>query len=176
MIYKLYLSKAIIKKYSMLKYWNFSLSGNKTSRPTEGPGQCSKARKREKCFKGISRKLRTSLVTQWLRIHLPVQGTPVRALVQEDPACHGATKPVGHNYWACALEPMSHNYWPRAPQLLKLARLEPVLCNKRNYRNEKPTHHNKEWPPLVATRESPRTAMQPKTNKEINLFFKKKIK
>ena len=40
----------------------------------------------------------TSLVVQWLRIHLPVQGTWVRALVREDPTCHGATKPVRHNY------------------------------------------------------------------------------
>ena len=53
---------------------------------------------------------RTSLVAQWLRICLPMQGTRVRALVQEDPTCCGATKPVHHNYWACALEPVSHNY------------------------------------------------------------------
>ena len=42
-----------------------------------------------------------SLVAQWLRIRLPVQETQVRALVWEDPTCHGATKPVRHNYWAC---------------------------------------------------------------------------
>ena len=52
-----------------------------------------------------------SLVAQWLIICLPMQGTWVRALVQEDPTCRGATKPVHHNYWACALEPVSHNYW-----------------------------------------------------------------
>ena len=40
----------------------------------------------------------TSLVEQWLRIHLPMQGTQVQALVQEDPTCRGATKPVHHNY------------------------------------------------------------------------------
>ena len=40
----------------------------------------------------------TSLLAQWLRIHLPMQGTRVRALVQEDPTCRGATKPVLHNY------------------------------------------------------------------------------
>ena len=40
----------------------------------------------------------TSLVAQWLRICLPVQGTQVQALVQEDPTCCGATKPVCHNY------------------------------------------------------------------------------
>ena len=40
----------------------------------------------------------TSLVAEWLRIHLPMQGTRVRALVREDPTCRGATKPVCHNY------------------------------------------------------------------------------
>ena len=39
-----------------------------------------------------------SLVAQWLRTHLPMQGTRVRAPVREDPTCHGATKPGRHNY------------------------------------------------------------------------------
>ena len=39
-----------------------------------------------------------SLVAQWLRIRLPMQGTRVRALVREDPTCCGATKPVHRNY------------------------------------------------------------------------------
>ena len=86
----------------------------------------------------------TSLVTQWLRIHLPMQGTWVRALVPEDPTLQGAAKPVHHNYWACALEPVSHNYWAHALQLLKAAHLEPVLHNKRSHCNEKPTHRNEE--------------------------------
>ena len=46
--------------------------------------------------------LRASLVAQWLRICLLMQGTRVRALVWEDPTCRGAAKPVSHNYWACA--------------------------------------------------------------------------
>ncbi|KAJ8776863.1 hypothetical protein J1605_015040 [Eschrichtius robustus] len=66
-----------------------------------------------------------SLVAQWLRICLPVQGTRVRALVREDPTCRGATKPMCHNFRACALEP-------------------PVLRNKRSHRNEKPAHRNEE--------------------------------
>ncbi|KAJ8785661.1 hypothetical protein J1605_007258 [Eschrichtius robustus] len=41
-----------------------------------------------------------SLVAQWLRIRLPMQGTRVRVLVREDPTCRGATKPVRHNYRA----------------------------------------------------------------------------
>ena len=52
-----------------------------------------------------------SLLAQWLRICLTMQGTWVWAMVREDPTCRGATKPVRHNYWACALEPASHNYW-----------------------------------------------------------------
>ena len=51
-----------------------------------------------------------SLEAQWLRICLPMQGTQAQALVREDPTCRGATKPVRHNYRACALEPTSHNY------------------------------------------------------------------
>ena len=39
-----------------------------------------------------------SLVVQWLRILLPMQGTWVRALAREDPTCRGAAKPVHHNY------------------------------------------------------------------------------
>ena len=34
----------------------------------------------------------------------PVQQTCVRSLIREGPLCHAATKPVGHSYWACALE------------------------------------------------------------------------
>ena len=40
---------------------------------------------------------RASLVAQWLRICLLMQGTRVRALVWEDPTCHGAAGPVSHN-------------------------------------------------------------------------------
>ena len=44
------------------------------------------------------KRFRASLVVQWLRIRLPMQGTRVRALVWEDPTCRGATRPVSHNY------------------------------------------------------------------------------
>ena len=38
-----------------------------------------------------------SLVAQWLRICLLMQETRVRALVWEDPTCHGAAGPVSHS-------------------------------------------------------------------------------
>ena len=50
-----------------------------------------------KCYP-LKTKPRASLVVQWLRIHLLIQGTQVRALVWEDPTCYRATKPVHHNY------------------------------------------------------------------------------
>lgn len=40
-----------------------------------------------------------------LGINLPTQGTQVRSLVQEDPACLGATKPVSWTF----LELILHN-------------------------------------------------------------------
>ena len=40
----------------------------------------------------------------------------VLSLGWEDSTCLRATKPMHHNYWACALEPVSHNYWrPGSP-------------------------------------------------------------
>ena len=53
----------------------------------------------------------TSLVAQWIRIHLPMQGTWVQSLVQEDSTCHKATKPVGQT---TDLSSRTH-----MPQLLK---------------------------------------------------------
>ena len=105
------------------------------------------------CNMSFKNKYWASLVAQWLRIRLPVQGTWVRALVREDPTCRRATKPVRHDYWAYALEPMCHNYWARVPQLLKPARLEPVLRNKRSHSTA-----TKSSPPLNAIGESPRAA------------------
>ena len=73
-------------------------------------------------LENIRESVRTALVVQWLRISLPKQETPVQSLVQEDPTCRRATKPMCHHYGACALQP--------------------VLCNKRGHHDEKPAHDN----------------------------------
>ena len=57
-----------------------------------------KVRRWKKIFHANGNQKGASLVAQWLRICLPVQGTQVRALVWEDPTCHEATGPVSHNY------------------------------------------------------------------------------
>ena len=99
------------------------------------------------CAGGVTRNKRNnraSLLAQWLRIHLPMQGTRVQALVREDPTGCGATKLMSHNYWPHALKPARCNYWACVLQPLKPAHLEPVLRNKRSHRNEKPAHRNEE--------------------------------
>ena len=115
-----------------------------------------------KWFKtSLKSSLWASLVAQWLRIRLLIQGTRVWALVREDPTCRGATKPVRHNYWACVPQLLSLRSRACKPQLLKPTRLEPMLCNKRIHRSEKPAHHNKD-------------PMQPKIKNKNKLKFKKK--
>ena len=57
---------------------------------------------------------RASLVAQWLRICLLMQGTWVRALVWEDPTCRGASRPMSHSCWACASGACAlQREWPR---------------------------------------------------------------
>ena len=67
----------------------------------------------------------TSLVTQWMRIRLPMQETWIPSLVWKDPICLGAAKPACHSYWGCLR------------QLPK-----PVHRNKRSHHSEKLTHRN----------------------------------
>ena len=71
-----------------------------------------------------------------------MQETQVQSLIQEDPTYLKATKPVHHNYWACALEPRNHNYELMCYNFWSLRALDPVLWNRRWHCNEKPAHHN----------------------------------
>ena len=84
-------------------------------------------------------KIGASLVAQWLRVCLPVQGTRVRALVWEDPTCRGATRSVCHNCWACAsgaCAPQREAAMVRGPRTAmksgpRLPQLEKALAQKR---------------------------------------------
>ena len=69
-------------------------------------------------------------------------GDAGQSLVREDPTCHGATKPMHHNYRAYILEPTGHNYWAHVLQVQSPYALNPVLCNKRSHCNERPMHRN----------------------------------
>ena len=83
----------------------------------------------------------------------------------------GSSPGLGHSHVprskeAHAPQLLSLRSRAREPQLLKPTCLEPVLCNKRSHRNEKPVHRNEEWPPLAATRESPRAATKTQSSQK----------
>ena len=85
--------------------------------------------------------VRTTLVVQWLRIRLPVQGAPAGSLAQEDPMCHGATKSLCHHYW-CPCPRASAPPQKKPPQREARAlrgRAVPALCNVR-----KPSQSNED--------------------------------
>ena len=101
-----------------------------------------KKEKKKKTEKTINQKIkntRRSLVVQWLRSCLEVQGMQVRALVWEDCTRCGATKPTRHDYGACS--PWS----PWSITTEATARRRPCTAAG-------------EWPLITATRESPHAA------------------
>ena len=76
------------------------------------------------------------LVTQWQRIHLPMQETGVQSLVQEDSTCLRATKPLYphilepgncNDRGPCVLEPVFHNGEATAMRSLSTATSEQLL-------------------------------------------------
>ena len=70
--------------------------------------------------------------------------------------------------WACVPQLLSLCSGAREPQLLRPARLEPVLRNGRGHRSGRPAQLSEEWPPLSAARESPRTATRTQRSQKIN--------
>ena len=75
-----------------IKYEHYSVDSHNTHESVKNSEKSCSKNKIKTPFPGAS------LVAQWLRICLLMQGTRVRALVWEDPTCRGATKPVSHNY------------------------------------------------------------------------------
>ena len=67
-------------------------------------------------------------MAQWVRIHLPMQGTLVWPLVQEDSTRLRVTKSVHLTYWARALQLQT---------LWSLKTYKPVLQNKTSHHNDK---------------------------------------
>ena len=53
-----------------------------------------------------------------------MQGTQIPSLVQEDPTCCVATKPMCQNCQAYALELVNHNYWTHVPREDCVSQLE----------------------------------------------------
>ena len=95
---------------------------------------------------------------------LVVQGTLVQSLVQEDPTCRGATKPVGHNCSA------------HVQQLLKPVCPGASFHNKRSHCIEKPAPHLEKSPGSLQLRGRCTQQRGPSTAKNKQTFFIKKKK
>ena len=83
---------------------------------------------------------------------MTIRGFPGGAVVESLPANAGDTGSspgLGGSH-------MPRSNWAREPQLLSL-RVRSLCSATRGHDSERPAHHNEEWPPLAATRESPRT-------------------
>ena len=115
----------------------------------------------------------TSLVAQWWRICLPIQGSQVQSLIQEDPTWQGATGPMQPNYWACAPEPGSHHYWAHVPKPLKAMRPRAHAPQVKPLQWAAWAPQLESGPLLAATKESPhaatKTQHQPLINKNRSL-------
>ena len=89
----------------------------------------------------------------------------------EQPTRHGTTKPVRHNYWACALEPMCHNHWsPHAKSSCSATREATTMRSPHTTTKSSPRS-----PQLEKARtqqQRPNTAKN--KNKQINKFILKK--
>ena len=136
------------KRDSQFQQWGMCRSKNSQTEITPRIKICFPSPRNSQKFLGFSFQMYatmgTSLVVQWLRIHLIMQGIQVRSLVWEDLTSHLTLR-------TCATTTN-----PKC--------LEPMLCNKGSHCNEKPAHCNKEQPSLqwrvapATTRESPGAA------------------
>ena len=77
--------------------------------------------------------------------------------VQENPTNRGATKPLQHNYWACAPEPESCNYWAHVPQLPKHRQPRARAPQQEKPSSEKSTRQQRTAPQVLQL-EKTRTA------------------
>ena len=119
------------------------------NRTTIGPSNSTSGYLPKKKNTSSKRYMCTSLVVQWLRIHLPLQGTQVRSLVGEDSTGCRATKPMCHNYRS-------------------LSALQSVLHNKKSHCNEELMYRNEEEPPLTTARENQSTATKTQHRPKVN--------
>ena len=70
---------------------------------------------------------------------------------------------------------MPRSNWAREPQLLLSLRVWSPCSATRGRDSERPAHRDEEWPPLAATRESPRTETKTQhTAKKKKILAKKK--
>ena len=99
-----------------------------------------------------------------LRLKRCLRGFPGGAVVENPPANAGDTGSspgLGRSH-------MLQSNWAREPQLLSLCVWSLCSVTRRGRDSERPAHRNEEWPPLAATRGSPRTETKTQHRQKIN--------
>ena len=86
---------------------------------------CSPWGRKESRHEWATEQQGASLVAPWRRVCPPIQETPVWSLFREDPTCHGATKPVGHNEKLTTTKSSLH--WLQPEEALTATRTQPAL-------------------------------------------------
>ena len=117
------------------------------------------------------KKLRASLVAQWLRIRLPMQGTRVRALAREDPNMPRSNKARAPQLLSlCSrarepqlLKPVCHNYRSPHAQSPCSTREATTMRARTLQLRVAPTRRNQKESPRVETK-----TQHSQKNKEIN--------
>ena len=82
-----------------------------------------------------------SLVLQWLRTRLPVQGHEFNPWSRKILHAGGQLSRVPH-YWTWAVELESWNYWAQMSQLMKPSRLRASLHHTRGHRDGRVANHS----------------------------------
>ena len=134
------------------------------------------------CFINLDLLIECSLKTGCVWIWTSISNLAVKNYFQGLPwwrsGWESACQCRGHGFepWSGRVPHAAEQLGPWAT-IAEPARLEPVLRNKRGRDSERPAHRDEEWPPLAATRESPRTETKTQhSHKWINLkknYFQK---
>ena len=101
----------------------------------------------------MKRRSTSLLIIREVQIKTTMRGLPWwRSGWESACQCRG----YGFEPWSGKIPHAAERLGPCAT-ITEPVRLEPVLRNKRGRDSERPAHCDEEWPPLAATRESPRT-------------------
>ena len=137
--------KTKINKWDLMKLKTFCTTKETINKTKRQPSQWEKIFANEATDKG--------LISKFANNKIYCRGFPGGAVVESLPADAGDTGSspgLGRSH-------MPRSSWAREPQLLRLRVWSLCSATREAAIVKRPAHRDEEWPPLAATRESPRT-------------------